>query len=35
MKLNEMREVVDTRFSFEELMYVRAAARYEASLGIS
>jgi len=32
MKLNEMREVVDTRFKFEELMFVRAAARYEANL---
>jgi hypothetical protein len=32
MKLGEMRELVDTRFSFEELMFVRAAARFEASL---
>lgn len=32
MKLEEMRAVVDTRFSFEELLYVRAAARYEASV---
>lgn len=32
LKLGEMREVVASRFSFEELMYVRAAARFEAKL---